>query len=386
MADNGGATYRVGMIGVGRAGTRHARAFAVHPKTEVVAGVNRSNDTLDVFKERFGVPGYNDFEEMLKKERIDIACAVLPVRANAEVVIGCAKAGVKAIASEKPIAGTLQDLDRMVEECRSRGIPYAAGHVDRNYPQYWAARKMITDGELGDVRSINLYTNVVQGGCNSLTTMMMFAPGQAIRGTYGWDADVEWVVGMVSGDPFAEGDEGLDGMGGYLQWTNGIQGMVTFRPSAKRGVQVVCTKGVFESDNRTFRIWKTQETTEPPALNDLVEVQDAIPDIDDRDREQFDEDGWIRPGPRIEAHVQSVVDSLELGIEPRCSGADQLKAMEVSIAFRESHRRNHAPIRLPLEDRNHKMYPVPYRWNSKRDLYGDAWYRQEMKQHTLAAD
>ncbi len=91
MAESGGATYQVGMVGVGRAGTRHARAFALHPKTEVVAGVNRGSETLDVFKERFGVPGYNDFEEMLRKERIDVACAVLPVRANAEVVTGCAR-------------------------------------------------------------------------------------------------------------------------------------------------------------------------------------------------------------------------------------------------------------------------------------------------------
>ena len=53
--------YRVGLVGVGRQGTFFARAFATHTATEIVAGCNRSQDTLDLFCQRFGVPGYTDY-------------------------------------------------------------------------------------------------------------------------------------------------------------------------------------------------------------------------------------------------------------------------------------------------------------------------------------
>ena len=79
----------------------------------------------------------------------------------------------------------------------------------------------------------------------------------------------------------------------------------------------------------------------------------------------------------------SIVDALDNGSAPRCSGRDQQQAFEIAVALRESARRGHAPVRLPLPPdlRQQPMWPVPYRWNSKRDLYGGAWYRREMQRH-----
>ena len=50
--------YRVGLVGAGRQGTFFGRAFATNPATEVVAACNRSQDTLDLFCQRFGVAGH----------------------------------------------------------------------------------------------------------------------------------------------------------------------------------------------------------------------------------------------------------------------------------------------------------------------------------------
>ncbi len=375
------AKYRVGVIGVGRQGSYHARAYDLHPLCEVVAGVNTGQETLDLFTERFGVPGYNDYQEMLRREEIDIAVTALPVKPNPDAVIACAEAGVKAVASDKPLAASLADLDRMVEACRSRRIPFAAGTVHRNFKQYWAARKLIDDGELGEVRSVHLYEMTVQGGCNGLTLLRMFAPGQKIRGYAGGDAEVEWVVGSANGDPFSDYDEGLDGLGGYISFTNGIEGVVHPKSQARRGIEVVCTGGVFAGDGRSFQVWKRDDGYEPRSVSDLVEVEGLIPGTSTGEQRSYDDEGWMMPEDRIFAHVESVVDALELGIEPRCNGEDQLAAMEIAFAMRESHRRNHEPVRLPFEDRTQMMFPVPYRWNSKRSLYGDAWYREEMKQH-----
>ena len=375
--------YRTAIIGVGRQGTYFARAAALNPAMEIVAGCNRGKETLDLFSERFKVPGYLDYRELLRKEKVDIAVLVLPVKPNPEIVIACARAGVPGIVTEKPIVSTLTDLDSMVEACAMSGSKYQSGNVDRNYAEQWKARELIAAGQIGEVRSVHSYANIVQGGCNALAWMKMFALGQFIRGKSGADADAEWVVGHVNGDPFSDHDEGLEGIGGYIRFTNGIEGHVYNKPSAKHGVEVIGTEGVFASDGRKLRFWKKSKDAGPNVFSGLVEVPGLVPDIPDEFDNKRDEEGWLIPDPRIKATLQSIVDSLDKGIEPRCSGVDQQKAFEISVALRESHRRNHAPVKLPLppEVRSQPMMPVPYRWNSKRDLYGDQWYRDEMKKY-----
>ncbi|HIM56405.1 MAG TPA: hypothetical protein EYM39_06845 [Candidatus Latescibacteria bacterium] len=85
--------YRVGVIGCGRAGTGRARAFDLHPLCAVAAIADTDADNLALGCERFGVPGYNTWEEMFASEEIDIAMPVLPVRPNADAVVASAEAG-----------------------------------------------------------------------------------------------------------------------------------------------------------------------------------------------------------------------------------------------------------------------------------------------------
>lgn len=55
-------------------------------------------------------------------------------------------------------------------------------------------------------------------------------------------------------------------------------------------------------------------------------------------------------------------------------------ALEIAVALRESARRNGAEVALPLEGslRTTKMLPEFARWNYKRLVHGDVWYREAM--------
>ena len=67
--------YRVAIIGTGRVGYQfsfgglpdnHAEAVALHPRFELVAGVNRGREKLEAFGDRFGVSAlHHDYKEML---------------------------------------------------------------------------------------------------------------------------------------------------------------------------------------------------------------------------------------------------------------------------------------------------------------------------------
>ena len=365
--------HKVAIIGVGRKGTSHARAYMLHPRCEVIAAADPDPQNLDLFQRRFGVSNvYSDYRDLLANERIDIAAPILPVSVNPEVVIACAQAGVRAVFSEKPIAASLEEADQMVEECRSRGIPFACGDAWRNLPQFWQFKSMIDDGEVGEVRSINIYhphDEISGGGCQSLGVMRLMAG----------DADVEWVTGWVRGDPFDEEDQG---MGGVVRFSNGIDAFIHMNPVGKLGIEVNTSRGVFFSDWKTFRLWLNLEDGRPfgDGWPDN-EVYGAFEDADNPD-DEFGDDGLRLPGYRQTASVDAIVRALEEGREPWTSGDNMRKALEIGVALRESHRRGHAPVRLPIEDRSLRILPHAGRWLNKKQVYGEEWYAEQMAAKT----
>ena len=108
--------YRVGIIGTGRMGGLiedeisansfmspygHYAAYSSIEQTEVVAIANRSEGRLQKFSERFGLTNtYLDYEEMIKKEDLDIVSVTTPSHARALPIIFAAENGLRGIYAE----------------------------------------------------------------------------------------------------------------------------------------------------------------------------------------------------------------------------------------------------------------------------------------------
>ena len=250
-----------------------------------------------------------------------------------------------------------------MEECRSHGIPLASGDMYRNSPNLWKAKEVIDSGELGEVQSINVYgvSNQMSGqGCRRLTEMSLFAG----------DGDVDFVVGWVDGDA-ADTDRGTidewsdydQGVSGYVRYANGVEAFIHHTGSTtKPGIEVICSKGEFQTDQSSHnRMFKADRGGEMEEIEGLFLPHDPA-----ETRSDYDEDGWQYMRRRMVETVQSIVDALELGVEPRCSGEDLRRALEMAIALRESHRRGMVPVKLPLEDRSLKIIPMRERWLGRR--------------------
>ena len=361
------AKYRVGVIGCGRKGTQHARCYDLNPLSEVVAAADIDPDNLDLFCKRFGVKGYRDYREMLRKEKIDIAAPVLPTKINPSIVLGCTEFPIKAILCEKPMAVALEEADRLVEACRKQNIVFGAGDMYRNYSQMWKARDVIHSGEIGTVQSINLYQptdEISGGGCQGLSAMRLFAD----------DAEVAWVTGWVKGDPFSDDDQG---MGGYVRFTNGVEGFIHNKPTPKNGFEVLCERGLFYTDWREFKVWKVKDGQRPGRLKDMEEMEGLLEDSRPFGS-HYDDEGWLYPGSRNIATIQSMIDALEKGIEPRSTGDNGRKVLEMAVALRESHRRDHQPINLPIQDRSLGIVPRKSRLLDKKKVYGEEWYEKQI--------
>ena len=361
-------SYTVGMIGVGRMGTNYARAYDLNPSTELVAGADTDPELLALFQERFGVSGYPTWDEMFADKQLDIAAPVLPVGVNADAVVASARAGVKAIFCEKPLTASLSDADKMVEESESRGIVFAAGLVPRNYPEMWQAREMIESGELGEVQSINIYERLGQGGCHGINMARHFAG----------DAEADWVLGWTSGDAHGDTEEEFGAVGGYVRFENGVEVFVHNNEqnplSGASKVQVICDKAVLYRDDAGMHMLRRSEAG-------VVEEVEGVFPVRSSER-YYDDDGWTEVSFGMQASVQAVVDSLNTGEKLRATtGNDLRKSLEIVIAMRESARRRHTPVKLPLEDRSLTMRPMLRRWTFKVTTMGREAYMQDMTDH-----
>ena len=370
--------YRVGVIGGGRQGTHQARAYHLHPRTEVAAVADTDPENLKLFCERFEVPGYSTYEEMLAKEEIDIGSPVLPVKVNPDAVVACARAGVKAIWCEKPLAGSLADADRMVEECAQRGIPLAAGLVVSSHPDYRKAYELAAGGEIGEVVRINIYEDNRQLGTHGLNIARKFAA----------KSDVDFVIGYVSNDPHGEyeedygsGEKWYGWLGGYIRFANGIECFSSYNGPAYRGIEVVGTHGVITNPNNTGLGLRLFRTDDPSATPELTEVEGVFGPRPTGGRER-DAEGWRLPSDTLTTSIDAVVESMDTGHPLSITTGDDLRhALEIAIALRESARTGSAPYKLPVVDRGIMMYPEAWRWNYKKDVYGADWYREQMSQH-----
>ncbi|MBM3934605.1 MAG: Gfo/Idh/MocA family oxidoreductase [SAR202 cluster bacterium] len=375
------AKYKVAVIGCGSHGTRLARAFDLNPLTEVVVGVNRGQEGLDLFCKRFNARGYNDYKEMLKKEKFDIALLGLPVNINAEVVVACAnKPGVKGIMSEKPVAVSLAEADAAVQACEKAGIPWSAGDMFRNSPEIWSARRLVEAGEIGEIETINVYGaggNQMSGqGCRQLTELFMFAK----------DAELDWAVGSVGGDPADReigridqwSDNDQDIQFGFVQFKNGPTAHIHKNTVIKDGVEVIGTKGsIYINQNRVGGVWhaegrKTQMAGSFFPYPDTANVSLLT---------NYDSEGWEVQRTRLTESVDAFVESVDKGVPSKCSGNDLRKALELAIGIRESHRRGITPVKFPLEDRSLKIIPSARRMVGRRISESTDSFLKSIKNH-----
>ena len=380
--------YRVGVIGGGRMGTVHARGYACNPRTEVVAVADTDEEVRRLFCERFECRGYETYEEMLKSEELDIAAPILPVRANAGAVRAAAHAGVRAIFCEKPLTARLADADAMIAACEQNDVVIAAGLVAKNRHVFWDAKRHIDAGIIGKMRCINIYCRNNQGGCHGINLARHFADY----------ADVEWVIGWVSGDPhgdheeaYEEGQRSFGQIGGHIRFANGVDVYSHFQVPWK-GIEVIGTHGSLFSEQTSSRdlfLLKGNENGDNPPRKwrQLHEIPDAYvhePARANSDGSPVrDEDGWLPVSLTMRDSLRTLVNALDRGASVNerlemTTGQDLRVALEICIAMRESARCEHVPVRLPLRNRALLMYPKKSRWYYKKEIHGEDWYRDAL--------
>ena len=147
-------TYRVAIVGgAGMWGKLYLRAAAEHE--QVVPILVDSSARREEFAESLDISEiYASLDELLAHETPDVVCNVVPVGTAHELVEKCARAGVRVISCEKPIAVELSTADRMVDICREHGAAFGCGTAYWEVPVLQQTAAWIAEGHIGDIVSV----------------------------------------------------------------------------------------------------------------------------------------------------------------------------------------------------------------------------------------
>jgi predicted dehydrogenase len=143
----------VGVVGPGWAGGEHIKAYMNNPHTEVVALCGRDEGRTRAKMAEVGLGEcaiYTDYEDMLKRDDLDIVSICTPNDLHVEEGIMAAQAG-KHMLIEKPIALNLEDLKKLKDAIREAGVKTVVGFVLRWNPLYQTIKPLIEDDAIGRI-------------------------------------------------------------------------------------------------------------------------------------------------------------------------------------------------------------------------------------------
>lgn len=143
----------VAVIGVGMMGRHHVRILDELKNSNLVAISDIDERRVKELARKYHVNPYTDYKEMLKEENIDAVSIAVPTTLHARVAIDCIREG-KHVLIEKPIASTVKDGEKIVDEARKHRVKLMVGHVERFNPIVQKLKKMIENNEFGDIHFI----------------------------------------------------------------------------------------------------------------------------------------------------------------------------------------------------------------------------------------
>ena len=143
---------RIAVAGAGYIGQAHMGVVQRSPKCTLSAIVDPSPTAVSVADEA-GVPLFSSIEDLLAKDRPDGLVLATPNALHVSQALRCIAAGLP-ILLEKPIATTVADGERLVNEVERTGTKVLIGHHRAHSPIMAKAKEVVASGQLGRLVSV----------------------------------------------------------------------------------------------------------------------------------------------------------------------------------------------------------------------------------------
>lgn len=147
--DQSGPVVRLGIAGLGTAGTTLLAAVLRHPGFRVTAGADVRKEARAKFAADLGGEAYEHVEDLCASPNVDAIHVASPHQLHAAHTLAAAAHG-KHVVLEKPMALTLAECDAMVDAAKRHGVHLLVGRGSHGFdPPVLKMRQLIARGALG---------------------------------------------------------------------------------------------------------------------------------------------------------------------------------------------------------------------------------------------
>jgi UDP-N-acetyl-2-amino-2-deoxyglucuronate dehydrogenase len=144
---------RLGLVGCGAIAGWHLNAFAeAAPRTRVTAAVDPDVARAETMAERAGAKAFTSLDEALAADAFDAALVAVPHHLHEEVAGAVLDAG-RHLLLEKPVAGSVEAADRILDRGRHAGVVFAVAENAQFWPEVVEVQRLIAEGAVGEVLS-----------------------------------------------------------------------------------------------------------------------------------------------------------------------------------------------------------------------------------------
>ncbi|MCY2932244.1 MAG: Gfo/Idh/MocA family oxidoreductase [Planctomycetota bacterium] len=152
----------MGAIGVGSMGSGNLGGFLGDGRVQVVAVCDVDKGHVDGARNRVNgqyhnqdCRAYEDFREMIAKEKLDAVSLALPDHWHALIAVACAKAGWD-IYGEKPLARSIREGRAICDAVSRYGRIWQTGSWQRSQGHFRQAAELVRNGVLGKIQRVEV--------------------------------------------------------------------------------------------------------------------------------------------------------------------------------------------------------------------------------------
>jgi predicted dehydrogenase len=147
---------KVGIVGASFARAAYLPALRHVEGAEVVAVASGRLDSARSAADAFGVPAaYDDWRKMLDGHDLDLVLIATPTDLHAPITLAALERGAHVLC-EKPTAMDAAEAAAMLDKAEALGRVHMIDHELRFNPNRAKVASMIADGDLGDIRHVNI--------------------------------------------------------------------------------------------------------------------------------------------------------------------------------------------------------------------------------------
>jgi predicted dehydrogenase len=214
------AKYKVVVAGMGKRGMHHAGAFKANDRFELAGVCDIDAARLEAAASKLGVAekGTNA-RAVAAAVKPDVFCFCTMPTVRLSMIEAAIQSGARLIAMEKPVALNSTEGFAIRDALAASGVKAVVSHQHRFGVHYRKVKEIIDSGALGRVHTVyGTATGWMMHMLSHLVDYMRW---------YNNGAPAEWAMAQAAGrGKFADAHPSPDYIGGFIQFANGVRGIV----------------------------------------------------------------------------------------------------------------------------------------------------------------